>query len=364
MTGRGARDLEALRPGARHRNPRTVALVAAAALLAAVVVAIPERHRPQPSPLAHSTAMRQSVGTSSNDAQVSAPPPADDLPASLQGTQVPGDISADANGDLVINRGLRDFFDYFLSASSEESAATIRSRVIAAAKARLEPRARQQLLDVYDDYVAYKAAAAEAVAAVSGNGLARATARLAALRRVRAQTLRPDVVRAFFGDDDVYDDYEMTKAEILTDRTSSATEKAEKLAQLRAGLPAALSNGIAVAETVQTLQAVTSDWRQRGGSAAELRSIRQDLVGAEATERLEALDAQNAQWSARVAGYMDRRAVILSDASLSEDERQRAVADLRAQNFSDTESIRIGALERIHDSSDAATSHAAATSSN
>ena len=53
----------------------------------------------------------------------------EDLPRSLQGTKVDGEIIIDANKQLVVTEGLRRLFDYFLSALGEEDEATIIQRV-------------------------------------------------------------------------------------------------------------------------------------------------------------------------------------------------------------------------------------------
>src|SRR5689334_7743323 len=48
------------------------------------------------------------------------------LPRSLQDTQVDGGLAADANGHLIVAPGVRALFDYFLSATGEESPQIIR----------------------------------------------------------------------------------------------------------------------------------------------------------------------------------------------------------------------------------------------
>jgi lipase chaperone LimK len=47
---------------------------------------------------------------------------------------------------------------------------------------------------------------------------------------------------------------------------------------------------------IEQLNQLTDEWKQRGGSAEELREIRTNLVGAEATQRLEALDQEDARY--------------------------------------------------------------------
>lgn len=53
----------------------------------------------------------------------------ENLPRSLQGTTVDGEIIIDENKQLVVTEGLRRLFDYFLSAFGEEDESVIHERV-------------------------------------------------------------------------------------------------------------------------------------------------------------------------------------------------------------------------------------------
>jgi lipase chaperone LimK len=282
------------------------------------------------------------------------PPPAfhtglENLPASLRGTEVPGKLAVDAAGHLKVDRGVRDMFDYFLTTTGEEGDEVIRARVQAYAKDHLPSAATAELMALYDQYLSYKQRCAGLAQNMAGNGLEQIRSRVAAVRLAQAEMFNPDVVQAFFGDDNAYDDYEIGKAAILQDRSLSATDKARQLAALRANLPAGLGESISAAETVETLDEVTAQWKQHGGTPAELRNIREQLVGADAADRLETLDAQNAKWNARVNAYLAQRDQILHDPSLSDIMRQQQIEALRQQGFSGAEQVRVGALERIHD---------------
>lgn len=271
------------------------------------------------------------------------------LPSSLKGTEVPGKLELDAAGRLKISRSLRDLFDYFLSTAGEESDARIRARIEAYAHDHLPGDAANQLMALYDQYFDFKQRASKLAADLSGDGLPQISRRLESLRLLRNEVFSADVAQAFFAADDVYDNYQLAKAAMLQDATLSATEKAARLAQLRNNLPDDLRDGISVTETVQTLNAITEQWKQHAGTPAELQAIRQQLVGPEATARLEALDVQVAQWNSRVDGYLNQRDKILADPSLSDPARQQQLQSLRDQNFSSSEQVRVAALERIHD---------------
>ncbi|MCC2523652.1 lipase secretion chaperone [Vibrio coralliilyticus] len=76
---------------------------------------------------------------------------------------------------------------------------------------------------------------------------------------------------------------------------------------------------------------------------------RVELVGEEAAERLDKLDAKREQFNTQLDSYLQQRSVILSDNTLSDDDKQSQIAYLREQNFDSVQWRRIEALERIHD---------------
>ncbi|WFB46256.1 lipase secretion chaperone [Vibrio coralliilyticus] len=76
---------------------------------------------------------------------------------------------------------------------------------------------------------------------------------------------------------------------------------------------------------------------------------RVELVGEEAAERLDKLDAKREQFNTQLDSYLQQRSVILSDNTLSDDDKQSQIAYLREHSFDSVQWRRIEALERIHD---------------
>ncbi|MDX1561004.1 MAG: lipase chaperone, partial [Marinobacter sp.] len=81
--------------------------------------------------------------------------------ASLSGTEIDGALTADGNGELVINLEVRDFFDYFLSTVGEVSPETAIQQIEAMARNHLPEPASTQALALLDEYLAYKQASLE-----------------------------------------------------------------------------------------------------------------------------------------------------------------------------------------------------------
>ncbi|MCC2636635.1 MAG: lipase chaperone [Moraxellaceae bacterium] len=274
------------------------------------------------------------------------------LPPSLTGTEVDGELEVDANGRLKITGGIRRVFDYFLSAVGEEPIESILARIRAYIRHKLPAGPAAEAERLLDSYINYK----RALEAIPQAGGSTTQIDIAALRRqmqqvqaMRSQFFTPEVITAFFGDEDVYDRYTLERLDLMQNKGLSPGQRAQQLAALEEQLPAQLRESIKVINQVQNLDAMTRDWKQRGGTPAELRQIRESLVGPEATDRLETLDRDNAQWDQRMNAWYAERAAILANRSLSEQDRQRQVAELRRSRFDETERLRAESLEQMRD---------------
>lgn len=275
------------------------------------------------------------------------------LPRSLRDTEVDGELKVDGQRHLRITRGVRNVFDYFLSARGEESPDTLLKRVRAYIRHKLPAVAAAEAERILDGYLAYQ----QGLAALPGlpppgNGqidIAAVRQQMQQVQALRLQFLAPDVIAAFFGDDDAYDDYTLARLDILQNSQLTPQARAQQLAAAEAQLPDALRESIKVTTRVQNLEALTQDWQKRGGSPAELRQIREQLVGAEATGRLETLDQQRATWDQRMSAWYGERAALLGNRSLGEADRQAQLDTLRAQRFTADERQRVESLEHLHD---------------
>ncbi|CDT17088.1 Lipase chaperone [Vibrio coralliirubri] len=74
---------------------------------------------------------------------------------------------------------------------------------------------------------------------------------------------------------------------------------------------------------------------------------RSELVGEEATQRLEALDKQRAAFEGSLEVYFAERNDVLNDSALSETEQQETITQLRTEHFLPEQLRRVEAIERI-----------------
>jgi len=269
-------------------------------------------------------------------------PPA--RPASLRGTSVDGGLVVDAAGHFVPTPDARRFFDYFFAASGEEPEATIVARIRAEIDRRLAPdaaREAQRLLDRYLDYRARARAYAEAAGAIDD-----LETRLAAIEAIRVEALGGAAASAFFAEEEAADRAALERLRLASRDDLTEGERERRMAALEEALPAAELVQRRGAEIALDLRRDEAALLAAGGSADQLRTLRERTVGPEAAARLAVLDRQRAEWRQRVDSYRAARAAIEGDASFDAAARARAIDQLRADRFSATERLRVAALDR------------------
>lgn len=275
------------------------------------------------------------------------------LPNSLQGTEVDGELEVDASGHLKITNGVRRVFDYFLSTIGEEPLDTILARIRAYIRHKLPAMAAGEAEQLLDNYIAYKRGldrVQQAQPASDGRiDIAAVRNQMQQVQALRSQYFSAEVITVFFGDEDAYDRYTLARLEVMQNQKLSATQRAQQLAALEGQLPQSIQDSMKTVNQYQNLEALTEDWKKRSGTPAELRQIRESLVGTEATDRLETLDRDRSAWDQRMSAWYGERAAILGNSSLSEGDRQRQLGDLRNNRFTAEERLRVESLERMHD---------------
>lgn len=270
------------------------------------------------------------------------------LPASLAGSEVDGEILIDEQQNLVVTSRLRDLFDYFLNTLGEETLPTILDRIRAYVTHRVPEPAQSQALRLLDQYVAYRQAVEKLGTKTSPNEafdvdvIERLKSREIALRQ---QYFSSAEMAAFFGMQDAIDQNALASLRVQQNPNLSASQKAAQIAQLQQQLPEEVKAQLKPTLQIEQLNQLTDEWKQRGGSAEELRQIRTNLVGAEATERLEKLDQEDTAWQQRIDQYLAARQQVLNNKALSDAQQQSQIKSLQNAQFNDTERLRLKAYE-------------------
>lgn len=285
----------------------------------------------------------------SGEAQMSFKSGTENLPRSLQGTEVPDGLAENASGNLIISQGLRDIIEYFLSGVVDEPVGTIHARLVAYIRSHVGSKAAQQALTILDQYGEYKLALPSLAKNHAGERPDQVKARLAAIQNLRRASLGPEVAQAFFGEEEAWVAYTINKGEVLQDNALSPQQKTARIAELTKRLSTNLQESIATSEMLRSLDEVQADWKRRGGTSEELRAAREAIVGKDGAVRLDTLDRENAAWEARISAHLAQRAQILADASIAQEMKGKRIEALRLQNFTSEEQARAFALEGVQD---------------
>lgn len=154
--------------------------------------------------------------------------------SSLRGTDIDGQLAADANGQLVVNQATRDFFDYFLNAIGESSPEEALAQIKSLTRRSLPPAAADQAMALLDRYLDYKRQAIDLGSRPLDPSRQQDPAyqmqmfhqALQDLKQLRNEMFSPATHEAFFGPEEAYDDY--TLASIDIQRRTDLSESAKR----------------------------------------------------------------------------------------------------------------------------------------
>lgn len=269
------------------------------------------------------------------------------LPSSFVGTEVDGSFRVDAAGNLIVSEDIRRIFDYFLASIGEESLDASVSRLRSYIDSQLQEPARARARTLLEQYLSYKRELIllERDLPQMAN-LDAMRQRESAVQALRARLFDSETHQAFFAREEGYNRFTLERLAIQHDARMSAEEKGVAVDRLRASLPEEMQDMV-LPQLQQELRHNTARLQAEGASAAQIRQMRQQLVGAEATTRLEALDSQREQWQKRLEDYLAAKAKIQATEGLSSSDKRAAIEALATERFDERERLRLDAAEQV-----------------
>ncbi|MFT4763589.1 MAG: lipase chaperone LimK [Oleispira sp.] len=256
---------------------------------------------------------------------------------------VDGEITADENGMLVIDRSVRHWIDFYLSALGELTLAEIQ-QLMALEISSLPMPARQQAEQLLADYLSYKEALASYEEQFKQVGpadhLVNLQQRHEWQKRLRRQILSSEVVEAFWQLDELVDDYALAQL-VVNNSNESDEEKARELKNLEDALPAELKVFKRDLYIASDLQEKVVQSRQEGGSTEAVRQLRIEQVGPEAADRLEILEAKQEAWQQRILAYAREVESVAAIEGLTEQDKQERIRIYQQAHFNIKEQLRL-----------------------
>lgn len=270
--------------------------------------------------------------------------------ASQQDIEINCQILMDASNRLIVNEATKNCFEFFITQYGEKEIQQIKTDFIQYAQSSYKEPLLAQLTDLWSRYLQYREQLGNLQPpAGDKESLNYFKEIFSNIKSLRQKLFSNYEIEGLFGIEDVYNDYTLSRMGVMQDKKLSEAEKAKKLQDLFNHLPADWKENLKQLSQLEDLRSLTSEIKARGGSAEEIRQMRINLVGPEATQRLESLDNQRSDWKNRVDAYLENRASILNS-NMSDSAKQSAIQQLRNQNFNNQqEQLRLETFESVHD---------------
>ncbi len=266
---------------------------------------------------------------------------------SHRGTALDGAVTLDGDGRVVPDRDLKRLFEYFLAGLGRASPEALRERLRAAISDRGLPTAAvTEVLALFDRYLDYR----EALGGLESPGTDAASLRAAfeARHQLRREVLGPAVADGLFAREEAIDRYALEKRSIMQNEQLTPQQRQRRLALIEQQLPADVRQAREQTRVALALRERTQALREAGASEARIHALRQEMVGAEAAQRLSALEQQREDWQQRLETYRQERQRIATSQGLAPADREAALERLLTGHFDEHEARRVRALERIN----------------
>lgn len=181
--------------------------------------------------------------------------------ASLEGTYIDGALVSDQQGNLILSIDVRDFFDYFLSASDEIGPEAAIDEIVRYAQEYLPEKAAQQSVEILRNYLRYKKSDLELQSRPianydlsDGDTQNLLTEYFLSLKEIRSGLFNQQVDRALFELEDSYSSFTLASLKLRSDASLTTQQREQELAQLRAALPVELSRSYSNQKQVKLTQ--------------------------------------------------------------------------------------------------------------
>lgn len=273
------------------------------------------------------------------------------LAPSLQGTEIDCPLQVDKSQNLILNSGIRTCFDYFLSSLGEKTEIQLVNDIQQYLSATLPASAATYAKKLLGQYMAYKHALSsiqppQQNQELQADSMQRVIIDMSNLQR---KFFSSPEMEAFFGNETAYNEFSVQQLKINSNPNLTTQQKAEKVGLLLAQMPPVLADSIRPVLQYNELQELTKAINAEGGSAADLRAIRESLVGSAAADRLEKVDREEISWKTQVDSYLATREQI-QNSSIDTISKQREIEELRNRSFRTPEDrLRVQTFEQIHD---------------
>lgn len=269
---------------------------------------------------------------------------------SLSGTKIHGDLRVDEMGNLIVEKSVKQLFDYFLNVAGEIPRADLIVQIKNGIADYLAEPAQSQALDLFANYLAYQEALQAEIDSglyqVSPGNLDDLQATFQARSQLRSFYLGNEAGSAFFQEEEARDEYTLGKLRLSANTNLSEVEREAELRVLESVLPESHKKVIYKQRERETIRSKIEGLRKENASIYELQDEWNKHYDSETVERFVKLEVTRNHWNDRYNDYLDKKAAMAAEFD-SEDAFQQALNQLKASLFNETELLRVNAKDRI-----------------
>lgn len=269
---------------------------------------------------------------------------------SQQDTQINCQLRLNKQSKLIVDTQTKDCFEYFITQYGEKELSQIKADFKHYIEQNYQEPAISQILNLWDRYLQYRERLGQIQQPTESQQNTSYYRKIfQSMHSIRQTLFSTYEIEGLFGTEDTYNEYTIKRMEVTDNKNLTEIEKAKKLKELFDELPEDWKENLEQINKLQDLTKLTDDIKARGGSENEIRQMRLNLVGPEATSRLEKLDVQNQQWKSKVNTYLNERDTVLQS-NMSESAKQQAIQQIKEKHFNaKQEQLRVSTFEAAHD---------------
>lgn len=274
----------------------------------------------------------------------------------LEGTSIDGALRADANGNLILEIGVRDFFDYFLSIADDVGAELAIAEIERYALTYLPEPASYQATELLANYLRYKQTEFQIQQIPITQETLNDSDALQLLRtsfnqlKQKRQTLfSPEQDYALFSLEDTYADHTLSSLELMADQSTTDEQKREGLRDLESQLPTEVSASfIETRENREYQQNIETELASVKDDAQVYETLRLQGIEQQQIDSIIARRQQQRQFDSTYQRYQAEKNSLTADGlELGTDAYQARLRVLQNQFFSSPEDRTQAALRDL-----------------
>lgn len=274
------------------------------------------------------------------------------LPNSLRDLDISFPLLADEDGNLVVNDGLVELIEWYLSSLGEISIDQVISLIHQAFSDALPISAQAQAKVFLSQYLSYKSELKNLQDYLNEASENLTPLEQISLKKEKLKSLRITYFSNFdyeslFTQADQYDDFLARHLTIAQDQSLTMDERLELQKQNEQNLPATLKEVRQSSMKYSDSNLQVQRLREGGADEQAIYEYRAETLGEEAAQSLAQLDEIREGWQNRVDQFISNKELVMSS-GLSDEDQDQELTRILNRDFSEIEVVRVRAVTQTY----------------